>query len=153
MPAFDVLDRKGRAPVRLGEIYQGGASCQSPTPEGADLANRRLVRTAMNADQKSMSPNPPIPPSRGGIIGAFFSGFSVTIASMVTRRPLQKPRPAVPSDHLDRVSDAGLNDRLEGMTDPRRSSPVLTFVGNCRRPASRNSFEIRISAHSFQTQC
>jgi hypothetical protein len=98
MPAFDVLDRKGRAPVRLGEIYEGGASCQSPTPEGADLANRRLVHTAMNADQKSMSPNPPIPPSRGGIIGAFFSGFSVTIASMVTRRPLQKPRPAVPSE-------------------------------------------------------
>src|SRR5271166_3176266 len=37
-------------------------------------------------DQKSMSPMPPMPPP-GGIPGAFFSGFSATIASVVTSRP------------------------------------------------------------------
>jgi len=41
--------------------------------------------TETSEDQKSMSPMPPPPP--GGIIGAFFSGFSATIASVVTSSP------------------------------------------------------------------
>ena len=56
-----------------------------PQAKGAGLAARPRCLDRADEDQKSMSPMPPMPPPGDPPVGAFFSGRSATIASVVIK--------------------------------------------------------------------
>ena len=92
--------------------------------------------------------SPPMPPPPGGMpVGAFFSGFSATIASVVISRPATDSGALQRGAHdLGRIDDAGL-DHVDvlALLGVEAEVDVLLVEHACRRPRRRRSRHSRRS--------